>query len=457
MVLAILVLLSITSLMIVNYFTVKTLSATRAFVSGESIFSKAEKDGSRHLQMYLKSHDERYFNLYRYDAELIIADSMALHGLLHHASETVINKYLMQAGNNADDNYDVIWLCTNFKDVPFLKQNILIWQHANTLTGTVYLRALQIHKEIQQGSYSREKSIADIDFLNKMSDQLTVVERLFTDKMNGGSRNVRRLLLLGEYAMIIIIILFNCLYAWIAISRLLRSAALLKVNNAILDEANSELDRFIYSASHELRSPVTSLLGLLAVVREADSNEDIGRNLALMDETLELQDTFIQEIVNYFRNKRTLLQTDCFNIRSLATRIFQEHAHACQDDHILFSISCEPDLIFSDLTRIDIILNGLISNAVKFRDKQRPECTIAVKCNTSPVSLTIQVSDNGIGIDEKFQPRIFEMLFVTLHPRRGSGLGLYVVSETVAKMGGRIELKSAVGAGTCITIILPVI
>ena len=115
-----------------------------------------------------------------------------------------------------------------------------------------------------------------------------------------------------------------------------------------------------------------------------------------------------------------------------------------------------PEPFISDATRIRIILNNLISNAIKFHwleGERKPYVRIAL--SMAGESYQILVEDNGRGIGEPHLQRIFEMFYRATDEAQGSGLGLYILKEAVGKLGGTVEAKSEVDKGTAFIILLP--
>ncbi len=103
-----------------------------------------------------------------------------------------------------------------------------------------------------------------------------------------------------------------------------------------------------------------------------------------------------------------------------------------------------------------IILSNLIGNSIKHHDKRNPNSFVAIQFNVNNNGLNaITVSDNGSGIALEYQSKIFDMFFRANERAEGSGLGLYIVKETIAKLSGSIQLDSLPGRGTAFTITLP--
>ncbi len=232
--------------------------------------------------------------------------------------------------------------------------------------------------------------------------------------------------------------------------------AAIKQKNEELIKANAELDRFVYSASHDLRAPIASLLGLIGVARAEKDMQAIGTLLDMQERTLLRLDEFISDIVRYSRNNRLDVEISQIDFKSLIEEIF-EHLHFMEKfADIDRKIDISPDLKFSsDGKRISIILNNLISNAIKYADPDKENPFVEVRVERHQNGVTICVIDNGQGIETKHLSKIFDMFFRATQRSTGSGIGLYIVKEIVQKMSGSIEVESTPGRGSKFFITLP--
>ena len=120
--------------------------------------------------------------------------------------------------------------------------------------------------------------------------------------------------------------------------------------------------------------------------------------------------------------------------------------HAVIDDAVPF---------YSDKTRVEIVLNNLFSNAIKFQDSQKKLPQISIWAKISADKVSIKFSDNGIGIEERHIEKIFDMFYRASEKAKGSGLGLYIVKETLVKLGGTIAVRSEIGVSTIFEIEIP--
>lgn len=230
----------------------------------------------------------------------------------------------------------------------------------------------------------------------------------------------------------------------------------LQEKNEELEKINFELDRFVYSASHDLRSPLTSVLGLLYLLREEVKAEGAQRYVSLMEESILKLDNIIRDIVAYSRNNRAGLQIEEIRLQELIADVAPSLRYLENEEiSVNGCVKVEAESsISSDRNRLVTILSNLISNSIKYRHPSRqPE--IKLKLERNGQHLFLIISDNGIGIKEYHLEKIFDMFYRTSDHSTGSGLGLYIVRETIKKLGGTIRVESVVNQGTTFTITLP--
>jgi signal transduction histidine kinase/ligand-binding sensor domain-containing protein len=224
--------------------------------------------------------------------------------------------------------------------------------------------------------------------------------------------------------------------------------------NAELRKLNSELDRFVYSTSHDLRAPLASILGLINLSRLEEKNRE--QYLGLIEKSVYKLDEFISEIIDYSRNSRLAIEPVAIDFQPLISSILEDLEYLEENVTLKKNISISNSEVFhSDKTRIRIILSNLISNAIKYHNSRQanPFIDITIHCTTHQATIT--VADNGIGIRDDQQENIFKMFHRGSEQSKGSGIGLYIVKETVTKLGGSITVKSKLGEGSTFEVILP--
>jgi len=231
--------------------------------------------------------------------------------------------------------------------------------------------------------------------------------------------------------------------------------ALLDKNDELL-KANAELDRFVYSASHDMRAPLSSLLGLLEIVRLTNKDSQLSEYFELMKKRILTMEGFIKEITDYSRNSRTDVILEKINLYDLVIDVIGTIEHSSQDVEISKRINIPRDFVITcDVPRMKVILANILGNCIKYCDKGKPDRYYEVTTNRDDFGLTINIEDNGIGIEEVYKDKIFNMFFRATDRSNGSGLGLYIVKETVEKLGGKISFQSVYGEGSTFTLHLP--
>jgi signal transduction histidine kinase len=229
--------------------------------------------------------------------------------------------------------------------------------------------------------------------------------------------------------------------------------------NEELKLRNSELDRFVYSASHDLSSPLKSILGLINVAKLENPEGDQLKYLNMMQRSVDKLESFIEEVIQYSRNARLPIKYESYNFKTFAADILQGYQYIPNYEKIYFEIEDNTDEpIITDGMRLKIILNNLISNAIKFH-RIDVDTKPVIKINRSIVSNcnVISVQDNGRGIQSEYTERVFEMFFRGTEEIPGSGLGLYILKETINRLNGAVTVASKVGMGTTFTITLPMV
>ncbi|MEQ6119764.1 two-component regulator propeller domain-containing protein [Reichenbachiella sp. MALMAid0571] len=224
--------------------------------------------------------------------------------------------------------------------------------------------------------------------------------------------------------------------------------------NQALAKINTELDRFVYSTSHDLRAPLASTISLINIARMESSSEVKNEYIDLIEGCMNKMDHFISDIIDFSRNKNAEVKSVMFNIKELASEIFANLKYLDHAATLKSEIEVIGDNIISgDMLRIKMILSNLITNAILYSNDKNPYVKVLIDTSKSPMEITIE--DNGIGISEVEKNKVFEMFYRANDKSKGSGLGLYIVKETVDKLGGKIKMKSKLGEGTTFRISLP--
>jgi PAS domain S-box-containing protein len=235
-----------------------------------------------------------------------------------------------------------------------------------------------------------------------------------------------------------------------------RTEDLLKRQNEELIKINSELDRFVYSASHDLRAPLMSVKGLLNMIKVDPDKQNAEHYLALMERSVEKLDHFISDIINYSRNSRMDVMPKEIDFHSLLQESIDslKFMEGAEDVRSIKNISIQAPF-YSDYSRLLIIFNNIISNAVRYRDVWKKDSFLKIDIRAQKDKAYIMFSDNGVGIAEEYVDKVFKMFFRANADSKGSGLGLYIVKSAVEKLEGVIKVESKLGEGTTFVVEIP--
>jgi signal transduction histidine kinase len=237
----------------------------------------------------------------------------------------------------------------------------------------------------------------------------------------------------------------------------LQQKALLKSNDE-LKKSNKELDSFVYSVSHDLRAPLSSMLGVVGLCEMGALDPFMLKNITFLKSSIKKLDGFILDILDYSRNSRLEVVRQEIHFTDLLDDISGNLKFMGTDDQRKVDIRTAIHngvAFYSDKSRIGIILNNLVSNSIRYQNPDAADPFVEVHVHVSESAVDIRVKDNGIGIDKENQAKVFNMFYRVSSKSIGSGLGLYIVKETVEKLRGVIELRSEPGKGSTFSIHLP--
>lgn len=231
---------------------------------------------------------------------------------------------------------------------------------------------------------------------------------------------------------------------------------ILERQNIELQKTNSELDSFVYSASHELRAPLSSVLGLVHIMLLEENKPEINLQLNMIQQSIKRLDNFIVDIIEYSRNKHVGIKVEPINFINLIENSIEGLWYLENTKKLSIHTDIKDKAEFwSDRKRVSILLNNFISNAIKYHDLSKDAPSIWINITTSPKEAVVQIKDNGIGMETKQLDKIFDMFYRISSDVMGTGIGLFIVKEVLYKLNGSIEVESVLGEGSLFTLKLP--
>jgi PAS domain S-box-containing protein len=241
---------------------------------------------------------------------------------------------------------------------------------------------------------------------------------------------------------------------------LVANEELRETNNRLI-HTNVDLDTFVYTASHDLKAPISNIEGLLYLLRaelpaEVLASEYVGPTLGLMQDSVERFKRTIAHLTDVSKlQKEHDAPATSVDLAAVVEDVSRDLAPLVQETEGKLFVNVPPHVRvrFSEKNLRSVVYN-LLSNALKYRSPDRPP-RVDVRTHARPGFTVLEVHDNGLGIDQNHQPRLFNM-FQRFHDHvEGSGIGLYMVKRVVENAGGSLEVHSQPGAGSTFFVHLP--
>jgi len=445
------------ALIIVNYYSIRLLSGARAYINGESQYSKGQKDASASLTKYMYLGDEADYKAFLTNISVCIGDRKARIALSGTSIDYVTaRKGFLEGRNHPEDVDGLIWVFVNFKDLPMFKKAIGIWVDGDARVNELYEQGLRAHQMMRSGGISAAEKQRILLSISDISEKLTLKEQAFSETLGNISRSIKTYVFVANAVMILVIVASSMLSAGIMIRKLARSKKQIEAQNDSLQAINAGLDKFVYNVTHDLRSPVAALVGLIGLIENESDPGQIKAYTQLMKESLDRQDKFIAEMLAFIKSKHTGVSKQQCSLETIVDNVIALNKFQQDGKSVHIYKDIELTDIESDALKLQVILNNLVSNSIKYSDSKKAEQWVKVRTYKSEARAIIEVQDNGVGIRQKEQERIFDKFYQSGDNKRSSGIGLYLVKDAVTQLDGKIEVTSEPGVSSTFMISLPV-
>jgi PAS domain S-box-containing protein len=240
------------------------------------------------------------------------------------------------------------------------------------------------------------------------------------------------------------------------ISVQVESENILKSKNDQLAKVNHQMEKFLYSTSHDLRSPITSILGLINLIRMESKDLTIADYISKIESSTLKLDKIIRDIMSFSMATYQRMGSEKIDFEALVWKSFNQHRNDPATRKITFEVKVKEGLPFySDPQRLEIIFDNIVRNAIHFYDSNKAKCFIQVNVTNDNTHTQLEFIDNGIGIGKQHLDNIFTIFYKASHLSKGAGLGLFIVKETIEKLNGNITVESEIGFGTVLRITIP--
>jgi signal transduction histidine kinase len=224
----------------------------------------------------------------------------------------------------------------------------------------------------------------------------------------------------------------------------------------IIERKNAELDSFFYRVSHDLRGPISSLLGLHNLVKHEITDTAARRYFDMYQSQILRINSIVLDLINLTRMNNAEDNKVKINFHALLNDCINAYQYLENFPRIQFIREVDAEIEFaSEWAIINTILQNLIENAIKYAQVGN-DPFVKISITKSENALHIQVADNGMGIDPAFQSQVFNMFFRANDRIQGTGLGLYILKRAVERLQGTVDFKSQLHVGTVFYVTLPV-
>jgi signal transduction histidine kinase len=217
---------------------------------------------------------------------------------------------------------------------------------------------------------------------------------------------------------------------------------------------NAELETFVYSVSHDLKTPIVTIEGFIGALREDFGNlisKDGEKYLDYIGDAARKMELLISDLLELSRIGRLTVKKTEFPFADLISEVLKTLQPQIQERGIQVNVDEKLPFVYGEKKRLGQIMENLVSNAVKYLGKKNPSPRIEVGVRENDNQKVFFVRDNGVGIEEKYFEKIFEV-FQRLPAAKkigeGTGIGLAIVRRIIENHGGRIWLESDIGKGT---------
>lgn len=236
---------------------------------------------------------------------------------------------------------------------------------------------------------------------------------------------------------------------------ILKDISAIKKTEAQLKVKNEELNTLIYRASHDLKGPLSSMLGLINLSKQEQDGQEVRNYLDLIELSTRRLDAILGAFTEIDKVAKTALRISTINFQTLIKEILVSIENIPDFQSVKFSVLVnQKKSFYSDVNLLRSVLQNLIENGIKYR-RTDIQATMNIRVTGTKSGIKIEVSDNGIGIPEKMQQEIFKLFYRAHAVSNGSGLGLYIVKSSVEKLGGKVSVQSKEKNGTVFAISIP--
>lgn len=222
---------------------------------------------------------------------------------------------------------------------------------------------------------------------------------------------------------------------------------------AQIEDHNSQLELFVYKASHDIKGPLRSIIGLTQIgiqdVQDKTAQEYFGH----INKSTQRLDNLLADLLRLTKAKQAEVEKQQLNLHQMVEEVIGSFKNIRHFDRIKFNVDVQENLYFeSDEKMVYSVIQNFVENGIKYCDPKKEELWLNISIKQESGKTTFLFEDNGLGIHPDHLPKIFDMFYKINPSSDGTGLGLHIVKVTIEKLGGTIKVNSRAGFGSLFTI-----
>jgi len=458
-------------LIVINFYTIKTLSATRAYVNGESHYSKGHNIATRNLTNYLFTAKPEYWGKFKANVKTPLGDAKARKALIQKLDKETIKQGFREGKNKEEDLEDMIWLFKNFKSFSFFKDAIVEWEGGDILNAKLYQLGLRLHERIENNQLDFQTKIKILKQLDHINNQIAIKEDNFSNLLGNGTRTVKYYLLLTNIFFICVIIGSISIYYSSMLQKKIKSKQELNQQKEQLEAIIKDLEKtkqdlhteiiqhkkIIGTISHDIRSP---LKYIQLIAKHLSSSTKKAKDTI----TYKYADSIYKSSSQLYDFTKTLIEYSKIYIedKDYNQKFYSVYDLIENKKNFFEEIALNNNTKIINTTNtnlksniniriISIIIHNLLDNAIKNTHSGTIE--IGAKADTEKISYWIK--DTGVGMSQDiidyytklFENRDPEKLILSTY-----GIGLHLVLELLIIVKGNIVFSNPANNGTLVTI-----
>ncbi len=227
----------------------------------------------------------------------------------------------------------------------------------------------------------------------------------------------------------------------------------LNLRKAQIEEHNNELELFVYKASHDIKGPLRSIIGLTQIgiqdVKDAAAQEYFGH----IHKSTQRLDNLLADLLRLTKAKQAEVEKQVLNLPVMVSEIIHSFKNIRYFEKVRIEVDIQEGIHFeSDEKMMYSVIQNFVENGIKYCDPDKEDPFLHITVQQEEGKTTFLFRDNGLGVEAEHLPKIFDMFYKINPNSDGTGLGLHIVKVTIEKLGGTIKVNSRSGSGSLFTL-----